>query len=256
MKTLILNTLFEDRFNVNGKYRVGKIVSISEEATTNEAAQTTQILEYLNKFKDESKGSKFRKTGYSYPQILDAYDFGPATETLILELNTFSTSEPIINKKIETYVSQFLSKNNFELIKEYELESFDLRVLGITRTFVEKLLSILRIALADDSEFNQLKAKIRHFYDIHKLYETDEIKRFCNSEEFPSMIEQVLNDDLQNPEYNKTWENKNINDSPLLNETLNIFKKLTAAYNNEFRTLLFNNDNTQFKSVEESFNEI
>lgn len=39
MKTLILNTLFEDRFNVNGKYRVGKIVSISEEATTNEIKQ-------------------------------------------------------------------------------------------------------------------------------------------------------------------------------------------------------------------------
>ncbi|MDD2291420.1 MAG: cytochrome c biogenesis protein CcsA [Aliarcobacter sp.] len=29
----------------------------AEEATTNEAAQTTQILEYLNKFKDESKGT-------------------------------------------------------------------------------------------------------------------------------------------------------------------------------------------------------
>ena len=64
------------------------------------------------------------------------------------------------------------------VISGYELESFEVEVLDIKRTFVEKILSLIRIGISDDSNFTGLRNKIRHFYDIAKLYSTGEIKEF------------------------------------------------------------------------------
>ncbi len=64
---LILKLLFEDHFNVSGKYRVGRIVSISEEATTNEIeenlpkgysfASEKHLLGYKSSWRTQKRGT-------------------------------------------------------------------------------------------------------------------------------------------------------------------------------------------------------
>jgi hypothetical protein len=106
-----------------------------------------------------SRFSKFRKPGYVYPKLLDAdYKFDHATDTLILEVNAFANPCPDEVKSIESYIAKHLKGVDEALISEYELESFEIKVLGLKRTFVEKILSLLRLSIGDNDSFDELKS--------------------------------------------------------------------------------------------------
>ncbi len=133
-----------------------------------------------------SKGSKFRKTVYEYPKIMDGL-WGHAKEQLILELNSFAQPEPYVTKKINTYIYDFLNNQNKEareLIQKYHLEPFDINILDYKRTFCEKISAIARASHDDhnDSNYTNTKSKIRHFYDLFFLMQQDDIQLFIDSD--------------------------------------------------------------------------
>lgn len=201
-----------------------------------------------------SKGSKIRKTGYSYPNTLGEQDFGHATKTLILELNAFANPSPVFKMPIESYIAQFLKKNKNEAaIKKFGLESFEINVLHYTRTFMEKLMGLTRVSINIEKSTAGLQERVRHFYDLHKLFMVEEIALFIKSDEFKKMARLVLDDDLSNPEFQKDWTIKMLREAPLFTATEAIFKQITGKYNDEFKLMLYQNEETKISEIKGSF---
>jgi len=87
-----------------------------------------------------SKGSTYRKTVYRYPRHIADEAFGHASPELLIEVNAFTTPEPIKVMPIQALIADALqTQGRPDLIATYELESFPVHVLSIRRTLVEKL---------------------------------------------------------------------------------------------------------------------
>lgn len=102
-----------------------------------------------------------------------------------LEIGSSVRPDPYSKKIFKTYIHEFLEKHNGEDdIARFELESVTLNVLNIERTFVDKLMAVKRHAIC-----GTLNTKVRHVYDVCRLYSLPEIKTFlADSEELKRLI--------------------------------------------------------------------
>lgn len=74
---------------------------------------------------------------------------------------------------MKTYIQEYLEIfNRYDVIEELKLKEITLYVLDISRTFIDKVFAVKKIALA-----NQLIQKTRHIYDVVKLYYNNEIQQ-------------------------------------------------------------------------------
>ncbi len=86
-------------------------------------------------------------------------------------------------------------------------------VLTRERTFFEKLMSWVRLSYEGPEE---LREKIRHFYDLNKLLQLDDLRGQLLIPENRKLITQVLNDDCVSSTVAVAWVQKPITESPLL----------------------------------------
>jgi len=183
-----------------------------------------------------SKGSRFRKTVHSYPQLQEG-DFGHARENIILEINSFAKPTPYEKVVIEAYVSEFLSKKAPEFIAEYELQSFKINVLDIKRTFCEKISAIAKASYESDKNYTELKNKIRHLYDIYFLMQEDEIISFIKSSDFKNMLKDVRKDDVA--QFSEDWAKVEFHKTPIFTDTYNVIKNIEHYYKTNFNDLVY-----------------
>ncbi len=184
-----------------------------------------------------SKGSEFRKTVHDYLKLEDG-DFGHAVESVILELNSFAQPHPFEPKEISTYISDFLLQNAPSMIDEHNLNPFNVNVLNYKRTFCEKISAIARASYESDSEYTQLKEKIRHFYDIYFLMNENDIDLFLKSDEFADMIQKVRVDDQKQFNQNN-WSTIPLYSTSIFTDTVTILDELEFFYNNDFKDLVY-----------------
>ncbi len=111
--------------------------------------------------------------------------FGDKANRVKLEIGSSVKPDPYSKRTLKTYIQEFLEANNgTEDIEKYELKEITLNVLDITRTFIDKLFSVKRHALCGN-----LTKKVRHIYDVVRLYRLPEIQSFiANKEEFKGLI--------------------------------------------------------------------
>lgn len=96
-----------------------------------------------------------------------------------LEIGSSVRPDPYGKKTFKTYIQEFLETHNGkDDIKRFELESVELNVLNIERTFVDKLMSVKRHAMC-----GTLGNKVRHIYDVTRLYTLPEIQAFLEDME-------------------------------------------------------------------------
>ncbi len=201
-----------------------------------------------------SKGSKIRKTGYKYPRYIKDDDFGHAVDTLILELSAFTNPHPVKKMAIQSYVADFLNqKGDKKNVQKYDLGPFSIFVLDVSRTFTEKVLSLARISDIDNEKLSQTKSKIRHFYDIHKIMESNILDDFLKGEEFSKTLELVLADDFSNSEFKNDWNDGKLKDVKLFKNLEEILRQLDSTFNQEFKTLLYKPETEKFENVKKSF---
>ena len=67
---------------------------------------------------------------------------------------------------------------NVETIAEFGLKEVTINTLAVERTFIDKLMAVKRHALC-----GTLKNKVRHIYDVVRLYQLTEIQSFLNNEQ-------------------------------------------------------------------------
>ena len=193
----------------------------------------TALLEH----EQNSKGSQFRKTVHDYMKLEDG-DFGHATESIILELNSFAHPHPFEVKEISTYISDFLLTTAPAMIEEYSLEPFNVNVLNYKRTFCEKISAVARASYESDAEHTQLKEKIRHFYDIYFLMNELEIDSFLHSNNFIDMIQKVRVDD-QNQFNRNNWAIVPLHTTKIFTDTASVLNGLNNFYSSNFRDLVY-----------------
>lgn len=186
-----------------------------------------------------SKGSRFRRTVHKYPKIFLKKEEDQTGEDIIIEINSFIQPKGFSNVSITSYIAEFLKNTNQEaFIENYGLESFKIQVLGMKRTFTEKILSLVRASYMEQPMY-QLQERVRHFYDLHMLLETQEIIEFVNSEEFIKELLQTKKDDASNKDFYGSWVEKPLQEAPIFRDYNLFWKELEKTYNGIFKTLVY-----------------
>ncbi len=200
-----------------------------------------------------SKGSKFRKTVFEYPRNIDGKDFGQASDKLLVEINSFATPHPYSEMPIQSMIADFLAQTKRkEIITSNGLEPFSVNVLGLERTFTEKVLSLVRASYSE-KPMDEFTAKIRHLYDLHFILGKSEMRKFISGKEFQKMIKEVLADDESNSQFQGEWTKKPLSKALIFADWKNIWKQLQPVYQNEFKSLVFS-DLPDSNAIEKSIN--
>jgi len=179
------------------------------------------------------KSGNIRKTVYSYELQNKNQEYYQASKEIILEVNTMSTPEPYQIQNLNSYIAEYLEKNDDrDSITEFELEPFEINVLNKTRTFVEKIFAVLDFTFEEDP-IAELSNGIRHIYDIMKLYDDEEVYLFFNSEDFNCLCNKVV---VENDFFGKRKDRRY---SETMLKDINTLEKVKNTYKNEFSKLVF-----------------
>ncbi|MBE6113956.1 MAG: nucleotidyl transferase AbiEii/AbiGii toxin family protein [Erysipelotrichaceae bacterium] len=105
--------------------------------------------------------------------------FGNKDNRVKLEIGSSVRPDPYSKKSFKSYIHEFLELHDGQDdIKRFGLEEVTLNVLNIERTFIDKLMSVKRHALC-----GTLGNKVRHIYDVTRLYHLPEIKRLLEDKD-------------------------------------------------------------------------
>jgi predicted nucleotidyltransferase component of viral defense system len=203
-----------------------------------------------------SKGSRFYKAIYLYPNIL-----GQETKTavksgqLLIEINTFANPYPYQKQQITSFVSDYLSTlNRTDLLEKYNLVPFPVNVLDKSRTMLEKIVSLLRFSFAENPR-KELASKIRHFYDLYYLAKNEECAKYIQLVDFQKDLQELFTHDQQEFDEPTGWQSKTIKDSPLTSEFAHLWNSLRETYLSELPLLAFTSIPDE-KEIEENFIEL
>ena len=186
-----------------------------------------------------SKGSRFYKAIYQYPNLVGLTSSAVKAGQIQIELNTYANPYPYINKEISSFLTEYLvTIGRIDLIEQYNLKSFLINVLDKRRTIVEKLVSLFRFSFEANS-VKSLSSKIRHFYDLYYLINDDECSNYIQSADFRYDFQELFIHDQQQFSEPDGWCTKTIKDSPLLKDFSGIWLKLSPNYRKELTPLAF-----------------
>jgi hypothetical protein len=124
------------------------------------------------------------------------------------------------------------------LAQQYGLLPFDVLVLDPKRTLCEKIMSLVRFSYTAQP-LNDLRNKIRHAYDLHKLLQSEEFSTFLDSVDFDTMLLKVANDDVKSYKNNNSWLQHHPKEALIFADTETVWTSLKEAYNGAFRNLVF-----------------
>jgi predicted nucleotidyltransferase component of viral defense system len=185
-----------------------------------------------------NKLGMIRKTAHEYPLIFSG-KFGQIRDKVILESSTLGHFEPYQKQKINSFIYEMMmSKNQSELAEKYQLKPFTVQVLDIKRTVCEKILSLVRFSHTENP-IGDLKMKIRHLYDLHRVLGQKEIKDFIASTDFEEMINRVGQDDVEGYRSNNAWLNYHPKQALIFNNSEQVWGELESTYSKEFRGLVY-----------------
>lgn len=179
-----------------------------------------------------------RKTAHSYSQNFKG-NFGQIRDVIIVEASWLGYFEPNEKRSIRTFISEMMEQNyQQEMIETFGLEPFEVSVLNPKRTFCEKIMSLVRFSYTENP-IQDLRNKIRHIYDLHKLLINNEITLFFESDEFPQMLKKVRQDDVLGYKNNNDWLSQPIKNALIFRDLENVWKDLSNVYHTDFRPLVY-----------------
>lgn len=208
-------------------------------------------LEYLPGDPRNKKSSKFRKSVYQYPQTDEEVDFGHVSPELLLEVNTFTCPEPHEIKSIQTMIAETMVLNSRQdLIDKYELGPFELKVLSVQRTMIEKLLGVIKDSYSEDpiTRFNK---RIRHIYDLCMILKVTENRSFVRSSGFNDLCQRCLTDELElRDEKDTAYLKEPLHTAPLFKNFDQWWSEIENTYRNSFSELVYG-ELPKFETIKE-----
>lgn len=204
-----------------------------------------------------SKGSRYRKTFYSYPLLSSSQNLASVIPgQLLFEINSFANPFPYQNIEISCFAYHYLTMHmRNDIINEFELEPFSINVLDKRTTMTEKIVSLVRFSLAENP-IPELEAKIRHFYDLHYLLQDSDSRAYLHSMEFAKNFTALINHDRELFDNPDGWREKPIEKSPLLFDFSAVWDMLKKRYSEELRPLSYSLTIPSVDAIETSMKEI
>lgn len=204
-----------------------------------------------------SKGSRYRKTFYSYPMLSSSQNLASVIPgQLLFEINSFANPFPYQNIEISCFAYHYLIMHNAnDIIKEFGLKPFRINVLDKRTTMTEKIVSLVRFSLAENP-IPELEAKIRHFYDLHYLLQDSDCRAYLHGIEFVRNFTALITHDKELFDKPKGWIEKPIDNSPLLSDFSELWEVLKKRYSEELRPLSYSLTIPIVEEIETSMKEI
>lgn len=184
-----------------------------------------------------SKGSMYRKSVLTYPVIMQDEPGAIQVRRMILEISAFANPFPYECREVCSLISQYLHDIDREdVVARYEMGSFVLNVLDYRRTLVEKMVSLIRFSFG---ETHELASKIRHFYDLYYLMQTQGCQDYVASMDFQNDLLSLLRHDRQAFDTPDNWGTKLQHGIPLVTHFDDVWEKLIPTYQAEMNSLSF-----------------
>lgn len=184
------------------------------------------------------KKGKIRKTAHPYERLFNQ-DLGQVRAPIILEATWLGHFEPYTTAYIQTFIGEILQKTGQnELIEQYALQPFEVKVLTKERTFCEKIMSLVRFSFTENPIFD-LKNKVRHIYDVHKLLENEAIQNFFENADFDNMLLRVAAEDVKSFKNNNAWLANHPLKAILFSEIDKTWRQIRRTYTSSFSDLVF-----------------
>lgn len=185
-----------------------------------------------------NKMGMIRKIAYNYPKTFKG-NYGQVRDVIIIEATWLGYFEPYSSRVLNTYIyDMMVATNQKGLAEEYDLLPFKALVLDSRRTLCEKIMSLVRFSHTE-TPIVDLKAKIRHIYDIHQLLKDETVQKFFNSDDFDSMLLKVAADDVQSFKNNNDWLRHHPKEALVFRNTKETWNQLKDTYQNDFRFLVY-----------------
>lgn len=180
--------------------------------------------------------------------------FGDKSNRVKLEIGSSIRPDPYSKKTLKTYIQEFLEERDGEEdIAKYELQEISLNVLNIERTFVDKLMSVKRHAIC-----GTIDKKVRHIYDVTRLFELQEIKIFfADKDELKRLIEITKNTDsyyLEKRNISKEYDPTGAYDFESWKHYLD--EQVRSTYENLHKDLLYTDEQQSFDDALNAFSKI
>ena len=187
-----------------------------------------------------SRGSRFRRTVHQYESVLASPLFAQVRHGQILvEVNAFAHPHPSQWLPVQSYVGQFLEAHGEQaLVAEHGLEPFEVQVLSLERTLTEKVLALVRAGYQPDA-VAELRAKIRHVYDLYHLLEQESLQGFFDGAGFDESVKAVQVDDVRNSEFQGAWAAKPLAESALFAAPAQVWPELRTTCRMDFRAMVY-----------------
>jgi hypothetical protein len=199
-----------------------------------------------------SKGSRFYKAVYSYPNLTSLTVSAVKAGQLLIEINTYANPYPHVKQQITSFIADYLAATGRQdLIAEYRLSPFSVNVLDKRQTMVEKLVSLIRFSFSNNPVV-ALAGKIRHFYDLYYLANDDECAKYIQSADFHKDVSELFAHDQREFDDPQGWQSKTIAESPLISDFPALWSALRSTYQNELTNLAFSKIPNE-QSVADSF---
>ena len=128
--------------------------------------------------------------------------------------------------------------NQLKTADKYNLNPFKVNVLNPKRTFCEKIMSLIRFSYTSEP-IEDLSNKIRHIYDLNRMLEDEEIKKFFNSDAFQKLLIRVANDDMLSFKTGNEWLQYHPVESLIFKNSEDVWKKLKSTYFSTFNKLVY-----------------
>ena len=175
---------------------------------------------------------------------------------ILFEINSFANPYPYQNIEISSFAYDYLAMHMAnDIIIEFGLQPFRIKVLDKRTTMTEKMVSLIRFSLAGNP-ITELEAKIRHFYDLHYLLQDPECKAYLFSSEFAKSFKSLITHDkdlFSNP---AGWREKSIKNSPLLTDFSELWNVLKKRYSEELPPLSYSLSIPSVDAIAKSMKEI
>lgn len=199
----------------------------------------TQDIQYKKGHPLESKHSRFRKTAYAFPTLTNATELGQVADTILLEINTFADPEPSSTMPIATLIHDFLNETGrVDLIRQHDLEPFDVLVLHVERTLCEKLMGLVRVGYEPDPISN-FRRRIRHFYDVVMIMRETRYQTFVETDEFFRLLDQVRESDRQSMPNAETWLGPPLSGAVIFTDLDKFWSKIGSEFQGNFADMVY-----------------
>lgn len=179
-----------------------------------------------------------RKTAHTYPRLFDG-NLGQARDVIVVEATWYGYSEPHSPRPLSSYIHDMLEKQGQqEMIAMFGLAPFQVNVLHVNRTLCEKIMSLVRFCYTE-TPMDDLRMKIRHVYDLHKILGDQKLSSFFDSDDFTELLLKVARDDRESFRNNNDWLAHHPAEALLFRESEQCWAGLKATYTGVFSGLVY-----------------